>query len=351
MNAYLLLRCSSYALCCLVLAVLLDLSAAAQDVHYTQFYTDALRLNPAMTGNFSGDYRLGLNARNQWQSVPVPYRTGSVYADFVPFKSESRHGTQRWMGAGLNLLYDAAGDGRLSMLEIRGNAAVHAAFTPNLYVSAGASAAFRQRSIDFSRLYFGSQWTDEGFDLSATSQENLTQQSFGYIDIAAGANLSYQVPQICNIFLGTSILHLNRPTETFLGNDNRLGTRFALQAGASFALRRLLIEPAAYYTTQKHASEWVLGTNIVWRTQGDYKRNGIRESGSKIYAGLWYRWGDAISPLVGMEWKNYRLLVSYDVNISALQTASRSRGGLELSLVHVGVFKKRFRNDIYCPRF
>ncbi|MBK8472976.1 MAG: hypothetical protein IPL33_12875 [Sphingobacteriales bacterium] len=27
--------------------------------------------------------------------------------------------------------------------------------------------------------------------------------------------------------------------------------------------------------------------------KGDYKRNGMRESGSKIYAGLWYRWGDA----------------------------------------------------------
>ncbi len=326
-------------------------SLSAQDVHYTQFYTDALRINPAMTGNFSGDYRLGLNGRNQWQSVPVPYRTGSVYADFVPFKSESRSGIQRWGGAGLNLLYDYAGDGRLSMLEVRTSAAFHAAFTPNFYVSAGASAAFRQRSIDFSRLYFGSQWTDSGFDLGSLSQEDLVQQNFGYIDVAVGANLSYQVPQVCNIYFGASVLHLNRPTETFLGSDNRVGSRLALQLGGSFVLRRLLLEPAMYYSTQKQAAEWVMGTNVVWHTKGDYNRKGLRESGTKLYAGLWYRWGDAISPLVGLEWKSYRFLVSYDVNISALQTASRNRGGIEVSLVHVGAFKKRFKSDIYCPRF
>lgn len=346
-----LLRYSALATTILC-AIIYNNATFAQDVHYTQFYTDALRLNPAMTGNFNGDYRIGLNLRNQWQAIPVPYRTGSVYADFVPFKSESRKGKQTWAGTGLNLLYDYAGDGQLSMLEIRGNAAVHAVVMPNLYVSAGASAAFRQRSINFAQLYFASQWTDQGFDLGNISQEDLGQQSLGYVDVSAGTNISYQVPQICNVYLGASILHLNRPAESFLQTDNRLGSRLALQLGGSFTANRFMIEPAIYYSNQKKASELLVGSNVVWNiAQGNYNKKGQRESSTKLYAGLWYRLNDAIAPLVGIEWNSYRLLFSYDINISSLQTASAKRGGLEISLVHVGVFKKRFKTDIYCPRF
>jgi type IX secretion system PorP/SprF family membrane protein len=344
--------CKSFLFKVLLLCCIYNSAIFAQDVHYTQFYTDALRLNPAMTGNFNGDYRVGLNFRNQWQSIPVPYQTTSVYADFVPFKSESRKGKPTWTGAGLNVLYDYAGNGKLSMFEIRGDAAIHAAFTPNLYLSAGASAAFRQRSIDFSQLYFGSQWTDSGFDLSNMSQEDLTRQSFGYVDVNAGINISYQVPRVCNFYLGASVLHLNRPNESFLGSDNRLGARLALQSGGSFVLKNVLIEPAFYYSNQKNASEWVLGSNVVWQlAQGSYKRKAVREGNIKLYTGLWYRAADAIAPLVGIEWNNYRLLTSYDINISALQNASRNRGGIEISLVRVGTFKKRLKSPIYCPRF
>lgn len=326
----------------------------AQDVHYTQFYTDALRLNPAMTGNFSADYRIGVNFKNQWQTVPAPYRTASIYADFVPIKHISRNGGQQWIGTGLNLLYDYAGDGRLSMLEVRGNVAAHTTISPQLYLSLGLDAAFRQRSIDYSKLYFSNQWDEIGFDPSLVG-ENLPRDQFAYLDLAGGLNISYQLPDICNIYLGMSALHINQPIETFLTSENRLGTRLAFNLGGSIKLNRFNIEPAIYLSTQKKATELMLGSNFVFAAAPPAahktRNNASTAADMRFYAGIWYRLNDAIAPLVGIDLKRYRLLISYDVNISSLKPASQNRGGLEVSLVHVGNFKRKIKTAVYCPRF
>lgn len=59
----------------LIIISFIPLGLQAQDVHYSQFYTDYLRLNPSMAGNFDGTYRVGLNLRNQYGNVPAPYQT------------------------------------------------------------------------------------------------------------------------------------------------------------------------------------------------------------------------------------------------------------------------------------
>lgn len=334
----------------IVLLAVFAQSVKAQDVHWSQFYTDVFRLNPAMTGNFNGDYRIGLNARNQWQSVPAPYRTVSAYADFGLLKLQRRNGTQDWIGTGLNVLYDYAGDGRLSMLEIRGALAGHKSFSPNLYVSVGANAAYRQRSVDFQKLFFSNQWSDINFDPNLPNLENLGNETFGYLDVNAGATITYQVPKKFNFYVGGSALHINRPTETYYDTGNRLGTRLAFNTGAAVNMGNLILEPAAYYTRQKEASEIVFGSNFVWAmsSSGRYSRN---SSNVNLYVGAWYRWQDAIIALTGLEFSQYRLLLSYDINTSALKPASNSRGGFELSFVHVGSFNRKPKTEIYCPRF
>ena len=38
----------------------------AQDIHFSQFYTSPLNLNPAMTGLINAGQRVTVNYRNQW---------------------------------------------------------------------------------------------------------------------------------------------------------------------------------------------------------------------------------------------------------------------------------------------
>ena len=63
---------------CLLFAVM----ARAQSIHFSQYYNAPLLLNPANTALLpENDFRIGMNYRNQWSVVPVPYNTFSAYGD------------------------------------------------------------------------------------------------------------------------------------------------------------------------------------------------------------------------------------------------------------------------------
>src|ERR1051325_12052501 len=53
----------------------------AQDIHFSQFNSSPLNINPALTGLFNSDYRIIGNYRSQWSSVTVPFLTYSASAD------------------------------------------------------------------------------------------------------------------------------------------------------------------------------------------------------------------------------------------------------------------------------
>src|SRR6202012_1123067 len=57
------------------------LTANAQDIHFSQFYENAILQNPALTGIFSGDYKVGVDCRTQWTDLSVPFETAVVSAE------------------------------------------------------------------------------------------------------------------------------------------------------------------------------------------------------------------------------------------------------------------------------
>ncbi len=322
--------------------------AQAQNPHYSQFYADAIRINPSMTGNFNGDYRFGLNAKSQWESVPGPYRTVSAYGDFNFARSKQRKKTgSDWLAAGLHSLYDSAGDGVLSALEVRGALAAHKSFNSNFYASLGADIAFHQRKVDYDQLYFNNQWADIDFDPNIDDAEAFASERSSYFDVGAGATLTYYEPGIFNVYVGGSMLHINQPTETFYNTDNRLGMRMAFNAGGSVWVGQVSVEPAIYFSSEKKASEMIFGSNFAWAMGSDDR---YRDGAAKVYLGAWYRNNDALIALTGVEINNNRILLSYDINVSTLRAASNGRGGFEISYVHVGPLSEP-KMDLYCPRF
>src|ERR1700677_1438296 len=86
----------------------------AQDIHFTQFFSNPLILNPAQTGNFNGNYRVGFNFKGQWPwaitGTAYNYHTEAPYVDFSFGENKLKSG---WMGIGINFLNDEAGDGEL----------------------------------------------------------------------------------------------------------------------------------------------------------------------------------------------------------------------------------------------
>jgi hypothetical protein len=63
---------------------------------------------------------------------------------------------------------------------------------------------------------------------------------------------------------------------------------------------------------------------------------------NSVIFGVAYRYGDAVIPKVGVSYRNYLILVNYDINISKLVKTSKSVGAFEISLT--------FNNDVFKNR-
>ena len=90
----------------LTLTLVVAEQSKAQDIHFSQFYENAILRNPALTGIFSGDYKAGVNYRNQWSNISVPFQT-------VLASVESRISVNEDVGDmlsfGVTATYDRAG--------------------------------------------------------------------------------------------------------------------------------------------------------------------------------------------------------------------------------------------------
>ena len=92
----------------LFVMILVDV-AYSQDLHFSQFFNSPLSTNPANTGFIpSSDFRIGANVRSQWTSIPVPYKTNSIWGDAQVWRDRIPGG---WVGLGGLILQDVAGSG------------------------------------------------------------------------------------------------------------------------------------------------------------------------------------------------------------------------------------------------
>ena len=204
--------------------------ASGQDIHFSQYYSAPLTVNPAQTGLFDGNYRLGLNYRNQWASVTVPYQTLSAFADFNVRKQPYNRG---YLGFGLLIIRDQAGDGELSDTKIYGSFAYHLLLnkTRTMQLSFGLQAGEVQETVDFSKLYFDDQWNDIAFDQGIPSGENYNTSTIHYFDVDAGAIYSFSLPDVWSFYAGAGLYNLIEPRVSFYDNENTLGIRPVLQGG------------------------------------------------------------------------------------------------------------------------
>lgn len=327
---------------CLQAAVLVQ----AQDLHFSQFFNSPLTTNPANTGFIpDADYRIGANYRNQWSSVmTVPYKTISVFGDAQVFRNKLENG---WLGLGVLLLNDKAGSGSLTSTKIYGSVAYHQMLGLSSLVSAGFNIGWANKRIDQTKLKYPDQFDGKFFDSNLPTSVVLTNNNVSYLDVQAGMNYAYFPHENIYINAGYSIQHVNRPKETFFGDNSNTGRiPFRHTAFLNAILKvndRVIVNPNAYFSTQARATELVVGIN------GNYN---LSEFGEKqLLAGVYYRLGDAIVPMLGFEIKNIQFAFSYDVTLSSLNKFNGYRGASELSIIKKGFYPDNVDRQSICPKF
>jgi type IX secretion system PorP/SprF family membrane protein len=324
--------------------VLVCNESISQDLHFSQYFNSPLLVNPANTGFIpDGDYRVGLNYRNQWSSVTNnPYKTFSVFGDAQLLGERLENG---WLGVGGALLRDVAGAGNLTSTRGFGSIAYHQALGLGSLLSAGFNIGMVNKRVDITKLTFDNQWNGKFFDVNAPSGEPFAVNQINYFTLQAGVNYAYYPNEETYLNVGASVSHINRPKENFFDSetlvDQRLEPRYTAFLNGSFKAgdNTWIINPNVYVSKMGTAMEYVLGANAQRNLSGD--------GNTQLILGGYYRVSDAVIPVVGFQQGTYKLTFSYDATTSGLRPYNNTRGAYEFSLIKQGIFDPS--RPLKCP--
>ena len=334
----------------LIISALCGISSSlcAQDLHFSQFFNSPLTTNPANTGFIpDADYRIGAHYRNQYTNlISAPYKTFSIFGDAQVFRNKLENG---WLGLGGVILRDQAGSGSLTSTKAYASIAYHQMLGYSSLLTAGFNVGWANKRIDQTKLTFPDQFDGNFFDASHPTEVVLVNNNVSYFDMQAGMNYAYFPTEDIYLNAGYSIHHVNRPKETFFadgGDSSRVPMRHIGFLNAILKINdNLIINPNAYYTIQAKASEMVIGLNAAYN---------LAEGGSKqLIGGLYYRYGDAVIPMIGFELNNVRFTFSYDVTTSSLHKFNNYQGATEFNVINKG-FYNQYNGDkrqSLCPSF
>ena len=321
----------------------------AQDLHFSQFFNSPLVTNPANTGFIpDGDYRLGMNYRNQWSSImTMPYKTMSAYGDVQLMRDRFENG---WLGAGGVILRDVAGSGSLTSTKIYGSLAYHQMLGYGSLLSLGFNVGYANKQINTTNLKFPDQFDGKFFDNKLPTGVALANNNVGYFDMQVGMNYAYFPTNKVYVNAGFSAMHINRPHESFFDTysevDTRLPLRYTAFLNGSFMVNEdWIVNPNVYVSTQAKAYEVVAGLNAHHNLSGD--------GDYQLIGGLYYRHKEAIIPMIGLGYKDYTFAFTYDATLSDLRNYNNTRGAFEFSLVKQGLFDQfnGNRRETLCPSF
>lgn len=315
----------------------------AQDIHFTQYYFSPLSLNPANTGNYTGDYRGMVNYRTQWREINKAYKTISLGGDmsFYPMNQK--------VSAGLFIINDKSG-GNLVVNKIYASGAFHKKLA-GFNLSLGLQPGVVMKSINFNEHTFPNQhnWNSGYFDSSLPNSETNAQPKTNYFDFNTGLIASKRIGKI-EVEAGFAFFHLTKPKESLLKGSNKLPVRQAYHLGLKlYVTDKITIKPHTLIASTTKASEWVSGVNV------DYQLSKTPFFTNSVFAGLLFRDGfktqaDAYSFTCGAHYKNYTVGISYDVNISKLKTTTNSKGAFEIALIYTGKNTRLIKKEIPCDR-
>jgi type IX secretion system PorP/SprF family membrane protein len=321
----------------------------SQDIHFTQFNMAPLTYNPAMTGAFSGSIRVGGLYRDQWGSA---YKTPSFYLDSPILKGFRK---QDWIGVGLYAFqddgqseyvpFDANGTSKSGSLVTGGvltSAAYHFALDKkrNTVIALGVQYGSVSKKID------GMFEFEDALLSGVPTIEKLPTKDEGknYQDISGGLTVTGKTTGQSFYRIGVSAMHVNKPRAGVLnaGGSSKLPTRIVGYGTYHMDLNeQLMVTPSVLFQSMGKASEVALQALLGYK---------IPAQSTVVRAGLGYRLGDAMEVLMGVDYKDLRVGVSYDVTLSQLRSPHNA---FELAVSYIARIYKRPKIDpvIFCPRF
>lgn len=310
----------------LLYSIVFSKNAIAQvDPHFSQYYTNPLWLNPALTGVLDGDSRINANFRTQWASI-ASFRT-------IGFSFDTK--TKKNINWGVNLFNQTAGESIYHITQ----ALVSISYTGFRFgkeatsqLTFGTQIGILNNGFDQTKLELGSQYDPvNGFNPSLAG-ETFTKTQATALDINWGVLYTNGNPERrFNPFFGIALNHLTQPSNPFLvTNAQKMPIRYTTHGGVRITINdKFSIVPNALYMRQGNADEKMLGA------YAEIKSNNT----TAVLLGANYRFGDAAAAFAGIQVGNIIFGCSFDINTSSLKRIVSSTNSGEISFTYL--FKKK----------
>lgn len=317
----------------------------AQDLHYSQFYLNPMHQNPAQTGLFEGQLRAAAHYRRQWSAVPVDYRTLSGSFEYKALRVLR----SAQLSLGGQIQHDEAGDAALRWTQVGLTGAVQQPLSETQGLSLGFGLSFAQRSVDLGKLTFGNQWSGELFDPAMPSKESLKRSSGVVPTLGAGLAWQWQSRETrARLGAGIGVFHLNRPRVLFRDDEGgyQLPMRYALSVQGAWPVGERLDVVAFGLGQQMGTAREIVGGAGVRRLVSQTPGRNLA-----IQFAVSSRVNDAVIPALQVEYNDWTVGFSYDVNTSGFREATNGRGGPEIAVIYRPIGVPPVRTIKVCPIF
>jgi|688.fasta_scaffold81159_2 type IX secretion system PorP/SprF family membrane protein len=346
------------------------LNLSAQDPHFSFFSGVPIGLNPAYTGNFNGNFRVGAQYRDQWNSILSSEAIGAYRTAIGSVEARTNRGLDEndFVGGGAYVMYDVAGESRFKNTKFALSGSYRKALDEygDHFLAIGAQFGIVQKTLDFERLKWGTQWDGTKYDNTLPSGElaNL-DNNISFYDLGAGISWGYNIYGTRNRFhAGLAFMHINRPNESFFTNNGSLNSTLPMKinfnAGAGLQIsERMDVIPKMLFMQQGKNTEMMIGTDVRFLLDPE------DPMGNSFYIGAMGRIVGGDKNLINSsslnfesmiataryEYNNFEIGAAYDFNVSQLVAASNYQGGFEVYFNYVFRVESNRQRKLFCPKF
>ena len=317
----------------IVLLVLLlsNNAASAQDPNFSQFIASPLSINPALTSNGESSWRAMSNVRTQWVGIGSSYITQSLSVDGKLKKLDD----DNYLGIGGMVIAEKAMDGIFKSTYLNINTAYHLSLdNKGNGLAVGLGYINNNTRIDFSQLSFDQQLSSIGFDRTLPAGEPSLSNATSFSSACAGIMYTYDNE---NTFLnvGAAGYRFVKSNRSVLDDKTQyVSPRYDIHADFGTALNdRVNLNVSAVHMIQNGTSNTSIGTSFgLVQNSNDYNSEQLR----MFNLGMFYKLGNAIIPYVGYNYNAFQFGFSYDVNVSSVKSGSMSARSFEISFMYRG---------------